>query len=181
MGCSSSQPPEPLAVFRPRPDPKKQAAEIPPKCGCLHPASCTAVLSPSLAMADWDIDKLASEVKHVRAVGLGRPLRAGAEADQLLALAESLVPDSTLLPFRLYEEALRPSIERLGQGRLGRIAQIEFGISPDALNLHTLKKRRDLAAADQELDPERDRFKTLEKEMYRALAEDLLARAERYV
>lgn len=132
-------------------------------------------------MPEWDIDKLASEVKTVRAVGLGRPLRGGMQAEQLLSLAELLASDSTLLPFRLYEEALRPSIERLGKGRLARIAQIEFGMSPDALVLHSLKERRESAAEEQGLDPSKDRFERLEMEMCRALAEDLLVRAERYV
>jgi hypothetical protein len=125
-------------------------------------------------MRDWDIEKLAREIAKVRTVGLGRPLRKDAQTDQLLLVAESLAVDPHFPSFRLYEEALRPSIERLGRGPVGRLAQIEFGLTLESGKMPLLKQRRQLAK--EELGNGDDSLEALERDMHRALADDLVIR-----
>lgn len=125
-------------------------------------------------MAEWDIDKLANEVARVCTAGLGRPLRKGAEVDQLLAVARLLLPDPTLPSFRLYEEALLPSIERLGDGPMGRLAQIEFGIAAEARQMRYMNQRETLASEKLHMGPYA--VKARAQKMHKAIAEDLVTR-----
>jgi hypothetical protein len=117
---------------------------------------------------------LANQVARVCTVGLGRELRQGAVVDQLLLVAEKLSDDPSLPPLRLFEEALVPSIERLGHGELGTLARLEFGLAPETRKLRFLARRREEACA--ELNVKQDTLERLEKAMHQAIAEDLLTR-----
>lgn len=129
-------------------------------------------------MQDWDIEQLAKEIARVCTVGLGRPLRKDAQTDQLRLIAESLAtePEPHRWPFLLYEKALQPSIDRLERGPMGRLARIEFGLTPESKKMPLLKERRQLAK--EEVGNRGDSLKSLERKMHTAIAEDLVARFE---
>lgn len=127
-------------------------------------------------MAKLDIKKLSKEVAAVATVGFGRPLRKNADTSQLLIVAQWLVEDTYSEQFRLYEDAIRPSVERLGDGTIGRLAYIEFGLAPDARNLYYFKERR--AEATRQLGARGEALKRLEEAMHLAIAKDLALRLD---
>lgn len=125
-------------------------------------------------MAAPDKTKLARQISGVMTVGLGRPLRRNAKTDLLLLVAMGLSADSSLPPLRLYEDALIVSINRLGHGELGELAQIEFGVSPETRRVRYHNARQEIASA--RLGVGEEALARLERETLAALAEDLLAR-----
>lgn len=131
-----------------------------------------SIFSP--VMAKLDMDKLAKEVAAVATVGFGRPLRKGTKTQQLLDLAECFSVGEGLRSFRHYEVALRPSVERLGDGAIGQLARIEFRLAPEARKLHYFKERQ--AEATRQLGARGEALKRLEEAMCLAIAEDMVVR-----
>jgi hypothetical protein len=127
-------------------------------------------------MARFDIEKLAKEVAAVATVGFGRDLRKNADTEQLLKVAQWLVSKSYANKFHLFEDALRPSVENLGDGTIGRLARIEFRLAPEASNFYYLKERQ--AEATRQLGARGEALKTLEQEMCLAIARDLALRLD---
>jgi hypothetical protein len=125
-------------------------------------------------MATLDIQKLSKEVAAVATVGFGRPLRKNAPTEQLLEVAQWLVGENYSEVFRLYEDALRPSVERMGEGAIGRLARIEFRLAPESANLYYFKERR--AEATRQLGTKGEALKRLEEAMCLAIAKDLALR-----
>jgi hypothetical protein len=127
-------------------------------------------------MPEIDIQKLAKEVAAVATVGFGRELRKNADTDQLLEIAEWLASERHANEYLLYEDALRPSVEHLGDGAIGRLARIEFGTAPEASSLYYLKQRQ--AEATRQLGAQGEALKKLERAMCLALANDLALRLD---
>jgi hypothetical protein len=125
-------------------------------------------------MTAWDIDKLADEIARVATPRLGWSLRSDAKTDQLRRIAKALTDQATSDDFRLYEIVLRPSIERLGPGPMGRLAQIEFGLTEESSKLSFLKQRRYLAMKELGIRP--NSFEGRERDMHLAIARDLVVR-----
>jgi hypothetical protein len=127
-------------------------------------------------MAKLNIKKLSKEVAAVATVGFGRPLRKNADTDQLLIVAKWLAEGKYVSKYHLYEDAIRPSVERLGDGAIGQLARIEFRLAPEAQSLHYFKERR--AEATRQLGARGEALKRLEEEMCLAIARDLALRLD---
>jgi hypothetical protein len=125
---------------------------------------------------ELDIQKLSKEVAAVATVGFGRDLRKNADTDQLLIVAQWLVNEKHVNKFRLFEDAIRPSVERMGDGAIGQLARIEFRLAPEAQNLYYLKERQ--AQATRQLGIRGEALKRLEEEMCLAIAKDLALRLD---
>lgn len=125
---------------------------------------------------DVEVGVLAHQIRWVSSVGFGRPVRSNAEVDQLKEICQRLVSDPSLSVVPLFEEVLKPSVERLGNGELGELARIEFGLYPRTQKVRLLKGRRQFAKDHFEIGD--SALARLERAMHRALAEDLLGRLE---
>jgi hypothetical protein len=123
-------------------------------------------------MTVWDVDKLADEIARVATPRLGWPLRSDAKTEQLRRIAEALTDHAPTENFLLYEIVLKPSIERLRQGPMGRLAQIEFGLTEESAKLSFLKQRRDLAMKKLGIRP--NAIEGRERDMHLAIARDLV-------
>jgi hypothetical protein len=129
-------------------------------------------------MTIWDVDKLADEIARVATRRLGWSLRKGVNTDQLRLMAQALTDKAKARSddFLLYETALRSSIERLGPGPMGRLAQIEFGLTEESADMSFLKQRRALARTKLGIRP--NAIEGRERDMHLAIARDLVFRWE---
>jgi hypothetical protein len=127
-----------------------------------------------MPVTEWDTGKLAGEVGRVATVKLGFPLRNGAQTEQLLRIAKGLSTDPGLPTVRLYEDAIRPSIERLGTGPLGTLARIEFGLTDESKETRFYHER--LTHAEQYFHYAPNLLKAMSKSMREELARDLVRR-----
>jgi hypothetical protein len=133
------------------------------------------VLSPT---TPWPptTEQLAKDLAKVLTVGVGRPLRGGADkinALPLAAVAAQLSDDETLPPLRQVADAIRASIERHGPGTFWKAAALVFGVAAETAHLWKAADRRSVAAT--ELGVEVPALKeTHEPRMCLALADDLL-------
>ena len=127
-------------------------------------------------MTEFDLSQLTAEVGHICTVGLGREPRKGARIDQLVAIAKRLSDDPNLPRITLVEDAIRPSIGRLGRGEIALAARFELGTAAETRTLRTITKRREAICGALGIGLEA--LTSIEKQMHRAIAADLVARLE---
>lgn len=92
-------------------------------------------------------EQLAQDLVNVATVGVGRPLRGKAELKALALVAEALATNKALPELRQVEDAIRTTIEQLGDTPFARTAAWIFRTTDDPnLKLQTITDRRDRAA-----------------------------------
>lgn len=122
----------------------------------------------------FDVDVLATELSDVATAGFGREVRKGRATDQLDGIARALVADSTVPKIAQHEEAILPSIARLGKGRYGKLARGIYGLTAETEALSSRKRRKE--RLEDELHIGEHALDADLKKMFRALAEDLIYR-----
>jgi hypothetical protein len=121
-----------------------------------------------------EIDRLAWEVGRVGSAGFGCPLRGAPDVKQLQAVCQALAKDPTVQDVPLFEEALKPSIERLGNGNMGQIARIEFRLTERSKRLPYRHQR--LGLARSQMGGGENRIEAMAKAAHLAIAKDLRTR-----
>jgi hypothetical protein len=127
-------------------------------------------------LKDIEVSVVARQVGWVLSAGFGRPIRSNADVQVLIGVCRALASDETLPELAVFEDALTPSVTRLGNGDLGELAQIELGLHPRTRRARFLKSRRQFAKDHFEIGDYA--LARLERAMCLALAEDLMTRLE---